>query len=571
MLTNSANASATTDTLYFDGYTETVLSGGTKTATKYYNANGVRVAVRVGTTLSYLLSDPLGSNTVALNSTGQVIALQHYSPYGTVDYSWGNMPTSYGFTGQRLDSQTGLLYYNFRYYDPVSGRFVRTDTVQNNTSGMDPFAYVGDNPETHNDPTGHCWPLCTMIIGAIVGAVVSVAVTVVSNAVQGKPTSWGEVAQSAVVGAVSGAVAGLAGPEAGPLAKMAVGALSSGAGQMASNAMSGKPLMDGVGQAAVVGGVTGGLMEGAGGLMKGAGSLLKKGGTTVLKDAESASSDAENTLASAEEDGGACSFVSTTPVATDHGKQAISTLEVGEKVWAYNPQTKKMELEPIQHIWLNHDNDLVDVTLTATIKGSNRKTSQQNEVIHTNEKHPFLTKEKGFIPVSQLKPGMHVLEANGSYGVVAKLEVVLGTMWMYNLTVAQDHTYLVGSEQWIVHNCNRAKLRTNTGAGAGEQAHHIIPCACETDPNVVAATGMGFQIDSATNGIALATDPAVAAARGQVSHSGSHGVYTAFIQSRLDYWGASGISSLGVVNNTISDGLDYMRNLARLNPGIRLF
>jgi hypothetical protein len=42
---------------------------------------------------------------------------------------------------------------------------------------------------------------------------------------------------------------------------MAIGALASGAGQMASNAMSGKPLMDGVGQAALIGGVTGGIMK----------------------------------------------------------------------------------------------------------------------------------------------------------------------------------------------------------------------------------------------------------------------------------------------------------------------
>ncbi|MGH2509228.1 MAG: polymorphic toxin-type HINT domain-containing protein, partial [Ktedonobacteraceae bacterium] len=122
-------------------------------------------------------------------------------------------------------------------------------------------------------------------------------------------------------------------------------------------------------------------------------------------------------------------------------------------VWSYNPQAKKMELEPIQKVWLNHDNDLVDLTLVATVKDAQGKTTELKEVIHTNEKHPFLTKEKGFIPVSQLKPGMHVLEANGDYGVVGTLVVVPGAMWMYNLTVAQDHTYVVGLEQSVVHNC----------------------------------------------------------------------------------------------------------------------
>jgi RHS repeat-associated protein len=139
------NVGATiTDTITFDGYTETSISGGATTTTKYYNINGQRVALKVGATLSYLLTDSLSSSTIALNSDGTGQATQLFSAYGSLRYSWGAMPTTYNFTGQRLDSQTGLLYYNFRYYDPMSGRFVRADTKQNNASGMDPYAYVGD-------------------------------------------------------------------------------------------------------------------------------------------------------------------------------------------------------------------------------------------------------------------------------------------------------------------------------------------------------------------------------------------------------------------------------------------
>jgi RHS repeat-associated protein len=163
VLTSSSAASSTTDTVYFDGYTETVLSGGTTTTTKYYSANGTRIAVRIGgATLDYLLSDPLGSTSVALNNTGQVIGLEHYSPYGIVDYSWGSMPTSFNYAGERLDSQTGLLYDNFRWYDPLLGQFTRADTKQNNTQGMNPYAYVGGNPETRTDPTGHMYLLPTV-------------------------------------------------------------------------------------------------------------------------------------------------------------------------------------------------------------------------------------------------------------------------------------------------------------------------------------------------------------------------------------------------------------------------
>ena len=62
--------------------------------------------------------------------------------------------TTKGFTGQYADSVTGLDYYNARYYDPVAGVFLSADMVQGKMQGMNPYGYVGGNPETNTDPTG---------------------------------------------------------------------------------------------------------------------------------------------------------------------------------------------------------------------------------------------------------------------------------------------------------------------------------------------------------------------------------------------------------------------------------
>lgn len=70
----------------------------------------------------------------------------------------------------------------------------------------------------------------------------------------------------------------------------------------------------------------------------------------------------------------------------------------------------------------------MNLTLVTSVKAATGQPTRKAELIHTNEKHPFLTREKGFLPVSQLQPGMQVLEANGSYGVEAKLVVVPGAM-----------------------------------------------------------------------------------------------------------------------------------------------
>ncbi len=106
------------------------------------------------------------------------------------------------------------------------------------------------------------------------------------------------------------------------------------------------------------------------------------------------------------------------------------------------------------HVWINHDHDLVDLTITTTTHGQHGKpATKTSEVIHTNQKHPFFTMEHGFLPVGQIKLGMHLLRADGRVGVVTGWKVVPGTQVMYNLEVAQDHTFTVGAGQWVVHNC----------------------------------------------------------------------------------------------------------------------
>jgi len=71
------------------------------------------------------------------------------------------------------------------------------------------------------------------------------------------------------------------------------------------------------------------------------------------------------------------------------------------------------------------------------------------------------------VPVGQLKLGMHVLRADGRYGVVTGYKVVPGAKVMYNLEVAQDHTFTVGVGQFVVHNsatCGGEQVNANPNA-----------------------------------------------------------------------------------------------------------
>jgi RHS repeat-associated protein len=63
------------------------------------------------------------------------------------------------YTGQRLYSESDLLYYESRYYDPVLSYFVTGDTIAidpTNPQTLNRYSYVLGNPLNHRDPTGHC-------------------------------------------------------------------------------------------------------------------------------------------------------------------------------------------------------------------------------------------------------------------------------------------------------------------------------------------------------------------------------------------------------------------------------
>ena len=148
----------TTTTTYVGRVQEVAVTGSTTKVTKYYFVGDRRVAERVGSTLSYLVADGLSSVTEAMSTTGTVTAAKLYAPYGTVRYSTGTMPTTYGFTGERLDV-SGLNLFGIRFYDPVVGQFATADDLLPGSGailgGLNRYSYVTGNPETATDPSGH--------------------------------------------------------------------------------------------------------------------------------------------------------------------------------------------------------------------------------------------------------------------------------------------------------------------------------------------------------------------------------------------------------------------------------
>src|SRR4030095_6245191 len=144
-------------TLYVGGiYEVDKTSGGTVTRTvTYYPAAG---AMRINSTLYYILKDHLGSASVVTDASGVTVGEQRYYPYGETRLTTGTIYTDMLFTGQREITGLGIYHYRARFYSPKIGRLLSADTIvpgTGNPQAFNRYSYVLGNPLKYIDPSGH--------------------------------------------------------------------------------------------------------------------------------------------------------------------------------------------------------------------------------------------------------------------------------------------------------------------------------------------------------------------------------------------------------------------------------
>ena len=82
----------------------------------------------------------------------EVVESYRYSAFGESS-SDSDRENPWRYLGKRMDSEVGLIYFGYRYYDPEIGRWISPDPA-GNIDGPNPYAFCLNNPLTYTDYFG---------------------------------------------------------------------------------------------------------------------------------------------------------------------------------------------------------------------------------------------------------------------------------------------------------------------------------------------------------------------------------------------------------------------------------
>ncbi|MEO8585041.1 MAG: Ig-like domain-containing protein, partial [Acidobacteriota bacterium] len=191
-------------------------------------------------------------------------------------------------------------------------------------------------------------------------------------------------------------------------------------------------------------------------------------------------------------------FAAGTLVATEQGEKRIEAIEPGDRVVAYDPATATMAFDEVQAGFLR----LADRSVVVTVAG---------EQIFTTEEHPFFVVGKDWVRAEELKAGDRLLTITGKWLPVERIDIRETPTAVFNLMVAEAHTYYAGKSQVLVHNaCGlkgyRSKIegRAQKTGTPGHQFRTYREAIAEArNPDVVSVHmnhgyNRGLQVDPAT-------------------------------------------------------------------------
>ncbi|MBI1842230.1 MAG: hypothetical protein HYR88_15450 [Verrucomicrobia bacterium] len=123
--------------------------GGLLSRTAHTGANGATL------THAFYHADANGNVTKLVDASQASVADYKYDPFGRTISSSGSLASAntYRFSSKDLMTVSGFYYYGYRFYDPVTQRWLNRDPIQER-GGQNLYGCVKNNPVGLVDPLG---------------------------------------------------------------------------------------------------------------------------------------------------------------------------------------------------------------------------------------------------------------------------------------------------------------------------------------------------------------------------------------------------------------------------------
>ncbi|EQA78886.1 intein N-terminal splicing domain protein [Leptospira alstonii serovar Pingchang str. 80-412] len=176
-----------------------------------------------------------------------------------------------------------------------------------------------------------------------------------------------------------------------------------------------------------------------------------------VKGAASAAWDgAKSAFGGSEENLSFC-FVAGTLVLTSKGLKPIETVQTGDEVLAFNPETKDQSLKRVVRLFRNENSELLRINFGEYV-----------EVVTTSN-HRFFTKNRGFVLAGELTLKDVLFDKSGETVGINSIvkEIHKEKVAVFNFEVEDYHTYYATESCILVHN-DSVKLMNEKIAANGE-------------------------------------------------------------------------------------------------------
>jgi RHS repeat-associated protein len=183
------NSGGVTTTYTLNGYLVLLEKIGTITIYYTYDQQGALLSMNYNGTEFFYITNLQGDIIEMVDINGNTVVKYRYDAWGNIIYSWYdtglgyNLATinPYRYRGYRYDNDLKLYYLQSRYYDPSIGRFINADSVNyldpSGYTGLNLYAYCGNNPVMFTDSTGHAREYWYIAVGLVAVLAIATVIT----------------------------------------------------------------------------------------------------------------------------------------------------------------------------------------------------------------------------------------------------------------------------------------------------------------------------------------------------------------------------------------------------------